>query len=65
MLRQAGAGVVLPIALLDKAEIGIKNTVSPRPEDNPLVTTFVARMQGAKGIDAAAQSSSPGRLPRR
>jgi uncharacterized protein (DUF885 family) len=56
MLRQAGAGIVLPIALLDKAEIGIQNTVSPRPEDNPLVTTFVARMKGTKGIDAAAQS---------
>jgi uncharacterized protein (DUF885 family) len=56
MLRQAGAGVVLPIALLEKAEIGIKDTVSPRPEDDPLVTTFVARMKGARGIDAAAQS---------
>jgi uncharacterized protein (DUF885 family) len=56
MLRQSGAGVVLPIALLEQAEIGIKNAVSPRPEDNSLVTTFVARMKAAKGIDAASGS---------
>jgi uncharacterized protein (DUF885 family) len=56
MLRQASAGVVLPISLLEKAETGIKDTMSPRPEDNPLVTTFVARMKDAKGIDSAAQS---------
>jgi uncharacterized protein (DUF885 family) len=47
---------VLPIALLEQAEIGIKNAVSPRPEDNSLVTTFVARMKAAKGIDAASGS---------
>jgi uncharacterized protein (DUF885 family) len=52
MLRQAKAGVVLPISLLEKAESGIKDTVSPAPEDNPLVTTFVERMKGAKGLDA-------------
>jgi uncharacterized protein (DUF885 family) len=56
MLRQATVGVVLPISLLEKAEIGIRDTVSPQPEDNPLVTTFVARMNGASGIDAAAKS---------
>jgi len=56
MLRQANAGVVLPISLLAKAESGIKDTVSPSPEDNPLVTTFVERMKNAKGVDAAAQS---------
>ncbi len=56
MLRQANAGVVLPISLLEKAQIGINDTVAPRPEDNPLVTTFVARMKGATGIDAAGQS---------
>ena len=56
MLRQANAGVVLPISLLEKAEIGIKDTVSPRPEDNPLVTTFVARMKGATDIDSKAQA---------
>jgi uncharacterized protein (DUF885 family) len=53
MLRQAKAGVVLPISLLERAESGIKDTLSPRPEDNPLVTTFVARMNKATGIDAA------------
>ena len=52
MLRQAKAGVVLPISLLEKSESGIGDTVSPRPEDNPLVTTFVARMNKATGINA-------------
>jgi len=53
MLRQAKAGVILPIALLEKAESGIRDTLSPRPEDNPLATTFVTRMNKATGIDAA------------
>jgi uncharacterized protein (DUF885 family) len=53
MLRQAKAGVVLPISLLERAESGIKDTLSPQPEDNPLVTTFLARMNKATGIGAA------------
>ena len=57
MLRQARAGVVLPISLLDKAQSGIVDTVRPAPKDNPLVTTFVERMKGVKGVDAAEQSS--------
>lgn len=56
MQRQAKAAVVLPIALLEKAESGIKDTVSPAPQDNPLVTSFVERMKRAKGLDAAEQS---------
>ncbi len=56
MLRQSKAGVVLPIALLDKAEAGISDTVAPKPEDNPLVKTFAARMKDATGIDAKMQS---------
>ncbi|HME38269.1 MAG TPA: DUF885 domain-containing protein [Steroidobacteraceae bacterium] len=56
MQRQAKIGVVLPISLLEKAESGIKDTVSPSPPDNPLVTTFVERMKRAKGLDAAEQS---------
>ncbi|MGB8693176.1 MAG: DUF885 domain-containing protein [Steroidobacteraceae bacterium] len=60
MLRQARAGVVLPISLLEKAESGIKDTLSPRPEDNPLVTTFVARMNKATGIDAADKAGFVG-----
>lgn len=56
MLRQAKAGVVLPISLLEKAESGIKDTLSPRPEDNPLATTFVMRMNKASGIDAAGKA---------
>ncbi len=56
MLRQAKLGVVLPISLLDKAEIGIKDTIQPSPGDNPLVTTFVQRMRTAKGIDPGEQA---------
>jgi uncharacterized protein (DUF885 family) len=56
MLRQAKLGVVLPLALLDKAESGIRDTVGSAPESNALVTTFVERMKSAKGIDAGEQS---------
>jgi uncharacterized protein (DUF885 family) len=56
MLRQAQAGVVLPMALLEKAESGIHDTVSPSPQDNPLVTSFIERMQSAQGIGPAEQS---------
>jgi uncharacterized protein (DUF885 family) len=56
MLRQTQAGVVLPISLLEKSESGIKDTVRSSPQDSPLVTTFVERMKGAKGLDAAEQS---------
>jgi uncharacterized protein (DUF885 family) len=57
MQRQAKAGVVLPLSLLDKAEAGIKDTVRPTPEQNPLVTTFVERMKTAKGLTADEQSA--------
>ncbi len=53
MQRQAKLGVILPVSLLDKAEAGIKDTVDPKPEENPLVTTFTERMKSAKGVDAA------------
>jgi len=56
MLRQSTAGVILPISLLEKAESGIKDTVGPSPADNPLVTTFVERMRGAKGLDAGERT---------
>jgi uncharacterized protein (DUF885 family) len=56
MLRQAKAGVILPASLLEKSESGIEDTVRPNLQDNPLVTTFVERMKGAKGIDAPEQS---------
>ena len=56
MLRQAKTGVVLPISLLEKSESGIKDTVRSSPQDSPLVTTFVERMKGAKGLDAAEQT---------
>jgi len=57
MLRQATVGVVLPISLLEKAESEIKATVETRPQDNPLVTTFVDRLKSAKGVSATEQSS--------
>jgi uncharacterized protein (DUF885 family) len=56
MMRQAKLGVILPVSLLDKARGGIGDTLKPSPKDNPLVTTFVARMQTAKGIEAAQQA---------
>ncbi len=56
MLRQSKVGVILPVSLLDKAESGIKDTVSPDPKDNPLVTTFVERMKGAQGLGAGEPS---------
>ena len=56
MLRQSKAGVVLPISLLEKAESGINDTVSPSVPDNPLVTTFVEQMKRAKGLDGAEQA---------
>jgi uncharacterized protein (DUF885 family) len=52
MLRQARLGVVLPLSLLQRAESGIKDTVAPDPADNPLVTTFAARLKAASGVDA-------------
>ena len=55
MLRQARSGVVLPVSLLARAEEGIAATVKPAPADNPLVTTFVARMKKA-GIESAEQA---------
>ena len=56
MLRQAGLGVVLPLSLLEKAEAGIRDTVSPTPQQNPLVTTFATRMKSAKGLDPGLQA---------
>ena len=56
MLRQSGMGVILPISLLERAEGGIKDTISQQPDQNPLVTTFVTRMKAAKDIEPAAQT---------
>jgi uncharacterized protein (DUF885 family) len=55
--RQAKLGVVEPIALLEKAEIGIADTLKPAPADNPLVTTFVERMNKVPSLDAALKDS--------
>jgi uncharacterized protein (DUF885 family) len=49
--RQAGLGVIEPVALLDKALQGIADTVKPAPDANPLVTSFVERMDKAKDLD--------------
>ena len=57
MLRQAKLGVILPIALLEKAEAGIQDTVKPQPAANSLVTTFAERMKSAKGVDANEQAT--------
>ncbi len=51
MQRQAKAGVVLPISLLEKSEAVIGDTIRPKPEDSALATTFVERMDKAKDLD--------------
>lgn len=51
MQRQAKAGVVLPPALLERSLIVIQDTVSAKPQENALVTTFVARMNKVKSLD--------------
>jgi uncharacterized protein (DUF885 family) len=56
MQRQATLGVVLPAALLERSLTLIKDTVSPAPDQNPLVTSFVRRMQQAKGLDAGLKT---------
>jgi uncharacterized protein (DUF885 family) len=56
MRRQAKAGVVLPASLLEKSLLVIQDTVQPKPAQNPLVTTFVERMDKAKGLDAALKT---------
>ena len=53
MQRQAKAGIVLPPALLERSLIVIQDTVSAKPQENALVTTFVARMNKVKSLDAA------------
>src|SRR5215469_5061134 len=53
MRRQAGSGVVLPPALLERSLIVIHDTVAAQPADNALVTTFVERMDRVKSLDAA------------
>ena len=53
MQRQASVKVIIPVALLDKAKAGIDDTLKPTPEDNPLVTSFVDRMNRVAGLDAA------------
>lgn len=55
MQRQAKAGVVLPISLLEKSEAVIGDTIKPTPEANALVTSFVERMHKAKDLDGALQ----------
>ncbi|MBS0376065.1 MAG: DUF885 domain-containing protein [Proteobacteria bacterium] len=60
MQRQARAGVVLPVSLLTKTEAVIADTVQPKPEDNALVTTFVARMDKVPALGAALKTELRG-----
>ena len=53
MQRQAHLGVVLPPALLEHSLTVIHDSVASKPEDNPMVTTFVRRMEQVQGLDAA------------
>jgi uncharacterized protein (DUF885 family) len=52
MESQAKAGVVLPAALIERSLTVIHDTVATPPEGNALVTTFVARMNKVKSLDA-------------
>jgi len=52
MQRQSAAGLVLPPALLEKSLLVIADTIGPAPEDSPLVTSFVERMERVEGLDA-------------
>lgn len=52
MQRQAQLGVVLPAALLEHSLAVIHDTVSAKPEENALVTTFVTRMDKVSALDA-------------
>jgi uncharacterized protein (DUF885 family) len=52
MQWQATQGVILPPALLDRSLVVIQDTVAGPPERNALVTTFVARMDKVKSLDA-------------
>jgi uncharacterized protein (DUF885 family) len=51
MQRQSGQGVTPPISLIEKCLLGIADTVRPKPEDNPLVTTFAERMNKVDDLD--------------
>ena len=53
MERQAKAGVILPLALLERSLTVIHDTVAPRPDDNAMVTTFVERMNKVQTLDEA------------
>ncbi|HVN41215.1 MAG TPA: DUF885 domain-containing protein [Steroidobacteraceae bacterium] len=53
MQRESAAGVVLPPALLEKSLTVIHDTIAPKPADNALVVSFVARMAKAQGLDPA------------
>ena len=57
MQRQATAGVVLPLALLERSQTVIHDTVAPAPQDNPMVTTFVERMDKVKSLDTARKKA--------
>jgi uncharacterized protein (DUF885 family) len=52
MQQQAKAGVVLPQALLERSLTVIHDTVAGPAEQNALVTTFIARMNKVKSLQA-------------
>src|SRR4029077_18972907 len=52
MQRQAQAGVVLPPSLLERSLTVIHDMVSAAPAQNALITSFAARMDQVKSLDA-------------
>ena len=55
MRRQSRAGVILPPMLIERSLTVIHDTIAPAATENPLVTTFVARMSRVKSLDPTRQ----------
>jgi uncharacterized protein (DUF885 family) len=56
--RQYKLGVVLPVSLLEKSLLIVKDTVAPKPAEHPLVSGLGEKIDkaGASDIDAALKS---------
>ncbi|MEQ1755467.1 MAG: DUF885 domain-containing protein [Micropepsaceae bacterium] len=52
--RQYQLGVILPLSLLDKSLLVIKDTVAPKPSDHPLVKVLAEKIDKSKAADIDA-----------
>ena len=57
MNRQTAAGVVLPIAIVDRTIQITTDTIAPEPADNPMVKKLVDATASMKGLDAARRDA--------